>query len=117
MDDFGARTPPKSVKIGNIVYEIRVTDDIITDGGAIAFGRVSGWREEIEIHSKCSFTRMRESLIHEIVHAIESESGMSDGVILEDEEARVESWAKALLQFFRDNPKVVTWLQETQEYP
>ena len=42
MDDFGARTPPTSVKIGNIVYEIRGTDDIITDGGAIAFGRVSG---------------------------------------------------------------------------
>lgn len=61
---------------------------------------------EIELDTEQGKERRKESLLHEVIHAIEKDMEME---FTEKEVARL---ASGLFSFMRENPKIVAWMME-----
>lgn len=90
---------PKSVKIGphtiKIVYEKTKKDYIgiyIADDNLIA------------LRKKMPLSKLKETLLHEIMHSFDENYLMKLG------EERVNNLALYIYQFIKENPKIVRWL-------
>lgn len=62
------------------------------------------------------FDKLRETYLHEVLHALIGMSGMNRDVLSESEEVVVNRLAPVLLQFLRDNPSVFTYLTGRYTY-
>ena len=102
---------PHQVSLGEIIYTIFEHEDLVSDDGRNLYARICPAKQIIEIKRGLSGPRLRESLLHEIAHGLESENDLEDPDVLRVEEHRIILWSKAWLRLIRDNPVLVTWLQ------
>lgn len=92
----------KSVVIGSSVYKIDHTRDCIVTAGEECYGAHDYEAREIRITTdeSISIQQKEETLLHEIVHAI------NDDRDLELEEAHIRGISKGLYQALRDNKNI-----------
>lgn len=91
---------PESVRIGGVEYEIVYTENL-NDGVCVAYGHIDFDNCAIELsdthgtaHEKRCMT-----LWHEILHGIREHNGM----LIDNEEAIVEMFARGIYQVLQDN--------------
>tara|TARA_R100001463_G_scaffold6332_1_gene20841 strand:- start:4029 stop:4334 length:306 start_codon:yes stop_codon:yes gene_type:complete len=61
------------LKICGHYYKVKFVDNLTDAGGdRHAWGRIHSANQVIEIESNCSNSKKKESLVHEVIHAIES---------------------------------------------
>ena len=99
---------PKSIKVLGITYKVTSPEEYLAMMGR--WGETHNLTGEIRVaveHGRND--RIRETLLHEIFHAIIAEI-LSTGDF--PEERIVESLASGLWAVFRDNPSLLTYLKE-----
>jgi len=82
--------------------------------GAQAYGV---WKEndsEILLCKGQSHYRLRNTFVHENLHAINATAGLDNLLGHEAEEDLVNRMAPVLLSWLRENPRAVAWLQEKE---
>jgi Zn-dependent peptidase ImmA (M78 family) len=89
---------PGKIKIMGIEYTVEEKDVVIIDGSTNYAGSVSYQHARIEILKEMSKERKEETLIHELLHAVLYESGIS-----EQDEDLVNRASKVLYQVLKDN--------------
>jgi hypothetical protein len=96
------------VRIIGRTYEIAVVpsdhDILNNDDGANLLGRVDHNKQRIAISDEQCLEAMQDTLMHEIVHAVESCMNITVS------ETAVTRFATGLLAVLRENPKVVEYL-------
>lgn len=95
---------PKAVKVGPYTYRIAVTPDIDE------FGHTANDAHRIAINVDQSAVSMKDTLLHEVLHACFFTVNLRDQVDFETEERVVRRLATILLQVLRSNPKLVDYL-------
>lgn len=89
---------PKNIRIGSADYEISINDRLASRDGV--WGLVDYGSSTIEIEEGISLSKTRETLAHEMAHAIIHEAGIRD---LEEEEEYVTAIGPVLAMVLRDN--------------
>lgn len=115
---------PKKIKIGAQVWDIiersRVNDGMIHDD---AYGYTLQKTNTIVLDKDCPISRKRQTLLHELLHAIRYSSGNSGikpnmedvlphDVIITWEHYFIGMYEDTLLAVLRDNPMLVKFLLE-----
>jgi hypothetical protein len=95
---------PGAIAVGGKPYEVRVfepCDDAYWDKllGAIEYGDPTVW-----VRSGRRADERRETLLHEVLHAVDKAAGTNAGEIV------VNAWAPILLDALRDNPALIALL-------
>ncbi len=97
---------PKSLKVGGAVYEVKLWDPVPTSDIHIC-GRALHDSRVIEIANNLIGTRMAETLLHEVLHCVETQWHLSDDA---SPEQRVEVYERGLHAVIVDNPKLFDWI-------
>lgn len=113
---------PKKIKIGAQVWDViersRTTDGMIHDD---AYGYTLQKTNTIVLDKDCPISRKRQTLLHELFHAIRYSSGNSgikpnmedvlpSDVIITWEHYFIGMYEDALLAVLRENPALANWL-------
>lgn len=99
--------PPSKIRIG--AYEFRVVLDDIFDpasGELHSYGITKKAEELITLHKPQSPGNMRDTLLHELLHAACHASGAAD------DEGAIRALSGTVLQMLRSNPALVEFLLE-----
>src|SRR5574344_1814076 len=96
----------ESIKVGGINYTVELVDLTTQRDEEIGWqlGYCHFHKDLIEINSKISEQRQKQTLVHEMMHAIYEEAGV------EQDEGNVDALAKVLYQVLKDND--FGWMQE-----
>lgn len=92
--------PPKTVTILGKPFTVKV----VTSPHYEAYGEVDCAAQEILIASEQAHEQRRDTLLHEISHAIEGQLGMTI------DHSFIHALGCGLSQVIRDNPDLVKWL-------
>lgn len=99
---------PRSVVVGPHIYEVRLVDGLRHDEEDPLLGVCFTDDLLISLDADQPPSVMRETLLHEIVHALAHQWSLGD---TSDEEAWASALGVGLLQVFRYNPDLVAWLE------
>ena len=105
-----ARLPFKEVKIGHSEFPINFVGNTFDFGASNCLGQCDFTTYEISLYDQLSDKRLRQVLVHEIVHGMSDVYAISMPPELSEMEQHVDALASAFLAFIRDNPEVVRWL-------
>lgn len=104
--------PPAKVLVGPHAYGVRLDGDGLTAAGVEAGLRLSGLTRhsslEILVDPDLASTEERETVLHEVLHALFSLTRMSG----EDEEETISRLSPVLLDLLRRNPRLIAYLVE-----
>lgn len=89
---------PKEIRIGSADYEVSINKRLASRDGV--WGLVNYGSSTIEIEEGISLSKARETLAHEMIHAIIHEAGIRE---LEKEEEYVTAIGPVLAMLLRDN--------------
>ncbi|MGL5718010.1 MAG: hypothetical protein ACRCX2_33715 [Paraclostridium sp.] len=94
---------PVNVKVGNFVYGVDETDEIITFEGLVAQGLCDSGNQQIKIDNKLTQQSKERVFLHELVHAICFDKELDfEG----ETEYVVDALAKGLHGVIIDNPNL-----------
>lgn len=103
---------PKQITIGSQKWKILWVDAIVHDGQEL-LGLACGSQLELRVVKDRPTSALRETLLHEILHAICFVFGITmptEGGAHEREEQVVAQLTEPLLLVLRQNPKLADWL-------
>ena len=80
------------IKICGHYFKVRFVDNLLSEEGGHAWGRIHIGRELIEVELDCSDTKREETITHEVLHAVDSSLGLGLN------EGQICSLANALFQ-------------------
>lgn len=92
---------PISLKVGNFIYEVEETDDVITLDNLVCQGICDGGNQQIRIDNKLTQQSKERVFLHELVHAICFDRELD---FAEETENVVDALAKGLHGVIIDNP-------------
>lgn len=114
---------PKSVKIGPREYKVRARDAVGDVGMERAYGYTNPEREIIVVRDDMSAGLLRETLLHEVMHAICNVSVNREAKVPEQEDDEsyeeyqsrwehffIETYETGVLMVLRDNPELSEFL-------
>ena len=90
----------KKIKILNKIYKIKYTDEDVFVHGEKAFGKLNKVQNTITINTNTTKEEIKETLLHEILHALYSEFSLIGG---DNEEKIVTLLARGLRTICIDN--------------
>jgi len=98
--------PPKRVRVGATTYTVQVT------GKTLLYGETDHLQTEIRLNSGQSQDSLRDTVLHEVLHAVLWISGANKLLTLDDdaEERLTRLLAPWLLTLLRDNPRLLAFL-------
>jgi hypothetical protein len=106
---------PRHIKIGPFRYAVEYTDSptsiIVANDDA---GRCIHDSCKIIINSTMHPAMVRESVFHEMLHAVTNTTGVASALGDEKEEATVTTLSATLLDVLRRNPGLVRYLTESE---
>lgn len=104
--------PPKVVYVGPYDYTVRFTKSL----GASLYGETDNTNSELLVHPKQSPSNLRDTLLHEALHAIFHVSGASKALSwdMATEEQLIRLLNPWLVQLVQDNPELIAYLIEGQ---
>lgn len=94
---------PDSVKVGNFIYEVDVTDEVITFDNMVCNGLCDSHVQSIKLDNKLTQQNKERVFLHELVHAICFDKELDFG---EETETVVDALAKGLHGVIVDNPSL-----------
>lgn len=97
---------PTSVSILGKEFEIRYMEKVDSDDSS---GECCSDEQIIKIRNKHPFEGIRDTLLHEVIHAVE------ESLLLKMNEKQVHALAVGLLQVFRANEHFVKFLTEKKK--
>lgn len=95
---------PARVKVGAIIYDIRLVPRLVDSGGKLD-GHVSHQQAIIEVEQGMHHQAQVQTLLHELVHTVGTQLGVP-----RVEEGMVDAIAYAAYQVLRDNPDLVQFI-------
>ena len=98
------------IKVFHLNFDILFEPNAVLDGEACK-GYISYKEQKIVIDSTITKEKQKETLLHEILHAITAFLGYSDD-LPKDNETMVMTLANGLATVFRDNPHLIEYLQK-----
>lgn len=104
---------PQSLQIGPFLYRVYADIDKIKDAekeSGSLFGVTSVGELEILLHPSSHDLVQRETLLHEVLHAVFHNVGLSERFGEKTEEQVVRSLSPALFDLLRRNPDLVSYL-------
>jgi hypothetical protein len=93
---------PDMVKVGGIRYKVSYIPNLKDDGRPLD-GQIDHSLAEISIKANMDEQIMAQTVLHEILHAIESQTGRRH----ELKEPMIDAIAFGIYQVIRDNPQLV----------
>lgn len=93
---------PEQIKIGGIQYKVSYVPDFQDEGRPLD-GQIDHGLAEITIKANMNYQVQAQTVLHEIVHAIEVQSGRRK----ELKESMVDAIATGIYQVMRENPALV----------
>lgn len=107
--------PPASIKVGPFDYTV-LTDKTTCEQAVCVYGQTMASRGTILLNPEQAPSQMRDTLLHEILHAAVDAASLSVGESAPINDATEEQIVRALspwiLQAIRDNPRLVAFLTE-----
>jgi hypothetical protein len=111
------RSTPKKVIVGPHTYKVVVDQGAIDGRGreerSDLLGHTDRRRLVITLAPDQNLRMLQESLLHEVLHCVTGMSGLAEEWSVETEEAAVNRLAPILLDVFRRNPALVSFLRES----
>jgi hypothetical protein len=110
---------PPVVSVGHQVWRF-VFIEGLSEGKLSLFGRTINQQTEIELEPDQSFGQARDTVLHELQHAIygntilHSHSSVKVRAAVADEEGTIRTLTPWLLMLLRDNPGLVEWLMKEE---
>lgn len=108
-----------SVKVGPFIYDIKLDAarirELEKENDMELFGFTTHNKLEIVINPDMADSMLRETVLHEILHAVIYATGLGDRFTEKQEEHLVRALSPALFQFILDNPTVVRYLGGVRE--
>jgi hypothetical protein len=107
---------PKKVKIGYSVFKIKHCrkgvdiGEVRKKGKAADFGECDFASQTIRVFGKQGPDEFCNTILHEILHGI-NDIHKIKFKSSKQEEAYVTSYADTILTLFKDNPRLLTWIQ------
>jgi hypothetical protein len=102
---------PKKIDILGKRYSVKRDDTLMDDG--TASGLCKPWKCEIRVGIGLDKQQKRDTLLHEAMHGIFSETALTmDFKDDDDEERIIRRMATGLLQVLRANPELVAYILE-----
>jgi len=96
----------RKVRVLNLTYELKWMEPYITDGNE-SYAWCDTERQIIVVSNKATEERARDSLLHEIIHAINSALCIADEA---KEEAIAKRGASALICVAQQNKALFRWI-------
>lgn len=96
------------VLIDTVIYKIEQTNEPITINNEICLGDVCYDTATIRLNSKYQ-NRELQTLMHEVVHALIYERGLSDE--LRSNETLVNEMANGIINLIRNNPDLIEYIK------
>lgn len=111
---------PKRVKIGANWWTVTFVDNMTGHDGRGMFGEMRDQSSELVFNPDQSFGQARDTVVHEIVHAIRTNTLIGHGgdvvsSYADLDEAIALMYSPYLLMVIQDNPGLVEWLQKPEE--
>ena len=105
-------TRPRRIRIAPHWYSVRPVKSLSQAAGIL--GACGSDDTEIIYDPAQAGSILRETLLHEALHAVFSQTELDRVYSDEEEERIVWSLAPRLLSLLRDNPRFVEWLKEEE---
>lgn len=109
--------PPNKIALGPFDIKVDISkkaqEKVDRDNDGPLYGMWDGRNATISLSSRAADTIMRETILHELIHAIIELSGAASVHIKDSdtEEGIVRSVTPMILAMLRDNPKLVDYLR------
>lgn len=107
-------TTPTSVRVGPYRYTVKVDADRIKElekeSDTDLYGITTHGLLEIVLQPAVADMVLRETLLHEVLHAVLFNTGLADRMTDKAEEHLVRALSPALFSLLRDNPDLVQYL-------
>lgn len=103
---------PVSVKVGNFIYDVDETNEVITLDNLVCSGLCDSHIQEIKIDNKLTQQNKERVFLHELIHAICFDKELHFG---EETENVVDALAKGLHGVIIDNPNLFCNCYELEE--
>lgn len=103
---------PRTLTVGPVRYRVTTRPKAVAKMGQEQLGCCNPDRATITLHPDQPATVMRESLLHEALHAVTDLVGVAADLGAGKDERLVRRLAPALLSLLRDNPDAVTYWTE-----
>lgn len=105
---------PTSVRVGPYTYVVKVDADRIKElekeSNTDLYGITTHGHLEIALQPDVADMVLRETLLHEVLHAVLFNTGISDRMTDKAEEHLVRALSPALFSLLRENPELVRYL-------
>lgn len=95
---------PFNVKVGNFIYEVDETDEVITLDNMVCQGLCDSGNQQIKIDNKLTQQSKERVFLHELVHAICFDKELDFG---DETENVVDALAKGIHGVIIDNPNLL----------
>jgi hypothetical protein len=107
-------TCPASVRVGPYRYKVVVSAERIKElekeSNSELYGITTHGHLEIALQPDVADLILRETLLHEVLHAVLYNTGLSDRMSDKAEEHLIRGLSPALFALLRDNPDLVAYL-------
>ena len=101
---------PKSIKVGASVYEVSIDTELDHElAGNHRYGEINYTLRRIALSTKFLDEEKRDTLMHEVVHAITKHMGIDWG---DEDEQLTRQLTNGLMMVFNDNPDLLKLLAE-----
>lgn len=103
---------PKTIKVGALDYSFKAVDRIVDeDTGTESWGEVVYEDYTVTVQrGQPSVASSVDTLLHELLHAIWHETDLRGQIGKDLEERVVRNLSSGLIALFRDNPKLLRWM-------
>lgn len=102
--------PPSSVRVGTSKFPINIVEHYPPDHDDNSYGLTNLPTETIYIKADQAEGQMKDTVLHEVLHAIANRGAFK--ISDESEEMMIRQIVPWLLLVIQDNPKLVAYLQE-----
>lgn len=104
--------PGLKVPTGNVAFEdVHAHEDWVHEDMMAVLGACDRDRNVISLDPDTGYDRLRETFLHENLHAIITKANLHHDLLATNEEAVVARLSPLLLQWLRDNPTAVEFLR------
>jgi hypothetical protein len=103
---MSVRNHPETIKVGAIIYQIVDVPGLHNETGEKYDGHILYSKEEIRLEADLASQTKRQTLWHEVIHAILIQAGHQ-----KHDEGQVDALAYGIMNVLQDNP----WLIESPE--
>lgn len=110
---------PKRIKVGANWWTISFEENLADNRSQGLYGQVREQESEIALNPNQSYSQARDTVLHEVMHAIKTHTLIGHPEAVESwsdlDETIALSYTPYLLMVIQDNPGLIDWLQKEED--